>query len=94
MFGLQIPDVGFIQRTFSILRLLIGAQLVRVIGMFTHLQGRGAEPVALKHSAFGSIVIFVGLCQLLVQLIVYRFHRTLNRMPETGGRFCFGFLKL
>ena len=74
--------------------IMLGTQLVRVIGMFTHLQGRGAEPVALKHSAFGSIVIFVGLCQLLVQLIVYRFHRTLNRMPETGGWFCFGFLKL
>ena len=93
MFGFQIPYVSFIQRTFSILRLLIGAQLMCMISMFAHLQGGGTEPVALKHSACGGVVIFIGLCQLLVQLIVYRFHRTLNRMPETGGRFCFGFLK-
>ena len=94
MFGLQIPDVGFIQRTFSILRLLIGAQLMCMISMFAHLQGGGTEPVALQHRAYRGVVIFIGLCKLLMQLIVCRFHRALNRMPETGGRFCFGFLKL
>ena len=93
MFGFQIPYVSFIQRTFSILRLLIGAQLVCMISMFAHLQGGGTEPVALQHRAYRGVVIFIGLCKLLMQLIVYRFHRTLNRIPETGGRFCFGFLK-
>ena len=93
MFGFQIPYVSFIRRTFSILRLLIGAQLVCMISMFAHLQGGGTEPVALQHRAYRGVVIFIGLCKLLMQLIVYRFHRTLNRMPETGGRFCFGFLK-
>ena len=93
LFGLQISDIGFIQRTFSLLRLLIGPQLVRVIGVFAHLQGGSAEPVALQHSACGSIVIFVGLRKLLVQLIVCRFYRTVNRMTETGGRLRLGFLK-
>ena len=93
LFGLQIPNVGFIQRTFSLLRLLIGTQLVRMIGMFAHLQGGGIEPVALQPRAYRSIVILIGLRKLLVQLLMRRFYRTVNRMPETGGRLCLGFLK-
>ena len=71
----------------------MGTQLVRMIGMFAHLQGGGADPVALQHRAYRSVVILIGLCKLLVQLIVRRFYRTLNRMSETGGRLRFGFLK-
>ena len=94
LFGLHITEIGLIQCALSLLRLFIGPQPVRMIGVLTHLQGGGAEPVALQHRTYRSVVILIGLCQLLVQLIMYRFYRTLNRMKETGGRLRFVFLKL
>ena len=91
--GREIPKVGFVQPLFRLLSLSERAQLVRMIGVLTHLQSRSPELIALERCACRNVVILVGLCKLPVQLIVYRLDGALCRMPEPGGRFPLRFLK-
>ena len=64
--GREIPKVGFVQPLFRLLSLSERAQLVRMIGVLTHLQSRSPELIALERCACRNVVILVGLCKLPV----------------------------
>ena len=93
LLGREIPKVGVVQPLFRLLGFSERAQLVRMIGVLAHLQGRSPEPIALERCACRNVVILVGLCKLPVQLIVCRLDGALYRMPEPGGWFRLRFLK-
>ena len=65
----QRLDIRFVQLPLRFFSLPIGFHLMRVIRMFTHLQGRVSRFVGFQHSVNGDVIVLIGLRDLPMQLI-------------------------
>ena len=75
-------DIGLIQPLFRFLQPLVGTHLMRMIGMFAHLQCCLRLLIRLQGSGHGYVVILVRILRLTVKLVAGCSDSLLHRMRK------------